>query len=288
MTGSVRLTFTAFLVALPALTQGSVDLKFERLAQGYRFTAGPAWSKELGYLIFSDTPSDRLLKWVPGSQVEVYRTDAHGPAGNAFDAQGRLYTCETRTRRVTRTDKNGKIEVVADAWEGKKLNAPSQIVVTRNGNLYFTDPAFGEQSEHRELDFHGVYHIPPKGPMTLVAKSAGRPRGIAISPNGRTLYVSNADEHNVRAWDVDRNGETTNERVFAAKIEGAPAGVAVDSQGNVWVAAKGILVYSPEGKQLRLIEMHDVVSGMTLGEADFKTLFLTARGVVFRARPDNQ
>ena len=103
-------------------------MKFERLAQGYRFTAGPAWSKERGYLIFSDTPSDRLLKWVPGNPIEVYRTDAHGPAGNAFDAQGRLYTCETRTRRVTRTDKNGKIEVVADAWEGKKLNAPSQIV----------------------------------------------------------------------------------------------------------------------------------------------------------------
>jgi gluconolactonase len=288
MTGSVRLAFTAFLLALSALAQGSVDLKFERLAQGYRFTAGPAWSKELGYLIFSDTPSDRLLKWVPGNPVEVYRTDAHGPAGNAFDAQGRLYTCETRTRRVTRTDKNGKIEVVADAWEGKKLNAPSQIVVARTGNVYFTDPAFGEQSEHRELDFHGVYHIPPKGPMTLVAKSAGRPRGIAISPNGRTLYVSNADEHNVRAWDLDRNGEAANERVFAAKIEGAPAGVAVDAQSNVWVAAKGIVVYSPEGKQLRVIEMHDVVSGMAIGEADLKTLFLTARGVVFRARPDNQ
>ena len=288
MTGSARLTLTAFAFALPALAQGFVDLKFERLAQGYRFTAGPAWSKELGYLIFSDTPSDRLLKWVPGNPIEVYRTDAHGPAGNAFDAQGRLYTCETRTRRVTRTDKNGKIEVVADAWEGKKLNAPSQIAVARNGNVYFTDPAFGEQSEHRELDFHGVYHLPLKGPMTLVAKSAGRPRGIAISPNGRTLYVSNADEHNVRAWDLDRNGDTSNERVFVAKIEGAPAGIAVDPQGNVWVAAKGIVIYSPEGKQLRVIEMHEVVSGLALGEADFKTLFLTARGVVFRARPDNQ
>ena len=127
MTGSARLTLTAFAFALPALAQGFVDLKFERLAQGYRFTAGPAWSKELGYLIFSDTPSDRLLKWVPGNPIEVYRTDAHGPAGNAFDAQGRLYTCETRTRRVTRTDKNGKIEVVADAWDGKKLNAPSRL-----------------------------------------------------------------------------------------------------------------------------------------------------------------
>ncbi len=286
MTGCARLTLTALVLALPALAQGLVDLKFERLAQGYRFTAGPAWSKELGYLIFSDTPSDRLLKWVPGNAIEVFRTDAHGPAGNAFDAQGRLYTCETRTRRVTRTDKNGKIEVVADAWEGKKLNAPSQIVASRNGNVYFTDPAFGEQSEHRELDFHGVYHIPVKGPMTLVAKSAGRPRGIAISPNGRTLYVSNADEHNIRAWDLDRNGDAGNERVFVAKIEGAPAGMAVDAQGNVWVAAKGIMVYSPEGKQVRAIEMHDMVSGLALGEADFKTLFLTARGVVFRARPD--
>src|SRR5258708_18214177 len=112
MTGSARLTFAALALALPALGQGLVDLKFERLAQGYRFTAGPAWSKELGYLIFSDTPSDRLLKWVPGNPIEVYRTDAHGPAGNAFDAQGRLYTCETRTPRVTRTHKNGKIEVV--------------------------------------------------------------------------------------------------------------------------------------------------------------------------------
>ncbi len=286
MTGCARLTLTALVLGLPALAQGLVDLKFERLAQGYRFTAGPAWSKELGYLIFSDTPSDRLLKWVPGNAIEVFRTDAHGPAGNAFDAQGRLYTCETRTRRVTRTDKNGKIEVVADAWEGKKLNAPSQIVASRNGNVYFTDPAFGEQSEHRELDFHGVYHIPVKGPMTLVAKSAGRPRGIAISPNGRTLYVSNADEHSVRAWDLDRNGDAGNERVFVAKIEGAPAGIAVDAQGNVWVAAKGIMVYSPEGKQVRAIEMHDMVSGLALGEADFKTLFLTARGVVFRARPD--
>jgi gluconolactonase len=161
-------------------------------------------------------------------------------------------------------------------------------VVARNGHVYFTDPAFGEQSDHRELDFHGVYHIPPKGAMTLVAGFASRPRGIALSPNGRTLYVANADDHNIRAWDVDRNGEAANERVLAAKIEGAPAGMAVDEQGNLWVAAKGIAVFNPEGKRVRVIEMHDAISSLAFGEADMKTLFIAARAMVYRARPDTQ
>ena len=281
-----RIFCIAFASALTAAAQGFGEYKFERLAQGYRFTQGVAWSKEGGYLIFSDTPSDRLLKWIPGSEITVYRTDAHGPAGNAFDAQGRLYTCETRTRRVTRTDKAGKIETLAENFEGKKLNAPSQIVVSKNGHAYFTDPAFGEQSDHRELDFYGVYHIPPKGPVTLVAKSATRPRGIGLSPNGRTLYVSNSDDHTVRAYEIDGKGEASNERVFASKIEGAPAGLSVDEKGNVWLAAKGIVVFSPDGKRIHAIDMHDVVASLTFGDADFKTLFLAARAIVFRARPD--
>jgi len=286
MTGSLRLFLIAAPLALLAFGQPFGEFKFDRLAQGYRFTEGPAWSKEGGYLVFSDTPSDRLLKWVPGNPVEVYRTGAHGPAGNAFDAQGRLYTCETRTRRVTRTDKHGNIEVVADAWEGKKLNAPSQIVVSKNGHVYFTDPAFGEQSDRRELDFHGVFHLPPKGPMTLVAKSATRPRGVALSPNGRTLYVTNADDHNLRAWDLDRNGEPSNERVLVSKIQGAPAGIAIDEKGNLWVAAKGLAVYSPEGKRVHFIDMSEVVSSLAFGDVDNKTLFLAARALVLRARPD--
>ena len=278
-----RLVPAGLALAIALAAQSFTDLKFDRLAQGYRFTEGPAWSKD-GYLIFSDTPSDRLLKWTPSAPVEVFRNDANGPAGNAFDAQGRLYTCETRTRRVTRTDKTGKIEVLAERWEGKRLNAPNGIAVAKNGSVYFTDPAFGEQNDHRELDFYGVYCIPPKGPMTLVAKFTGRPHGVAISPSGRTLYVTDADEKNVRAFDLDKNGEASNGRVLVSKIAGIPTGIAVDEKGNLWVPAVAIGIYSPEGKRLHTIEMHEAASACVFGDADMKTLFLTSRGLVIRAR----
>src|SRR5436190_5441020 len=277
---------TAFLFASLLWSQEFPEIKFEHLAQGYRFTEGPAWNVKDQFFLFSDTPSDRLLKWVPGSPVAVFRTDAHGPAGNAFDAQGRLYTCETRTRRVTRTDRAGKIEVLADKWEGKRLNAPAGVTVAKNGSVYFTDPAFGEQSDHRELDFYGVYHIPPKGPMTLVAKYTTRPHGIALSPNGKTLYVSNADEHNLRAFDLDKNGEASNERVLAAKIDGVPGGIALDEKGLIYIVARGVAIHSPDGKRVHVIDLRETSSACAFGEADMKSLFLTSRGQVYRARPE--
>src|SRR5215831_5758678 len=124
----------AVLTAVPVSPQDFSEIKFDQLAKDYTFTEGPAWSKD-GYIIFSDTPSDRLLKWVPGHAIEVFREDAHGPSGNAFDAQGRLYTCETRARRVTRTEKSGNIEVLAERWEGKRLNAPNGIAVAKDGGI---------------------------------------------------------------------------------------------------------------------------------------------------------
>jgi gluconolactonase len=274
------------LVAAFCLAAGAQEFPnqvISRIGAGYRFTEGAAWSKD-NYLIFSDTPHDQLLKWTPGSRVEVFREDAHGPSGNAFDVQGRLYTCETRTRRVTRTDKNGKIETLAERWEGKRLNAPAAVVVSKSGHVYFTDPAFGYQEDQRELSFYGVYHIPPKGAMEVVAKPAGRPHGVALSPNGRILYVSNADEHNIRAYDLDRNGEASGERVLVSGIAGVPGGLAVDAEGNLFVAAKGIAIYDPQGHPLRTLGLPEPASSCVLGEGDMKSLFVTARGFVYRLR----
>jgi gluconolactonase len=283
MTPAVRSVFAFLGLAAVVFSQDFDLVKMQLLGKGYSFTEGPAWSKE-GYLIFSDIPSDKLLKWVPGHEIEIFRSDAHGPAGNAFDTQGRLYTCETRTRRVTRTDKTGKIEVLAEQWEGKRLNAPSHVTVGKTDHVYFTDPAFGGQADHRELDFYGVYHLPPKGPMKLVAKSTGRPNGIALSPNGRVLYVTNSDDRNVRAYDIDRNGDSSNERVLISGIKAIPLGVNTDDKGNLYVAAGGIAIYSPEGRLIHMMPLHDLPSASTLGEVDLKSLFVTARGNVYRAR----
>ena len=180
---------------------------------------------------------------MPGEKPVVFRENSNGANGNAFDAQGRLYTCESRTRRVVRMDKKGEIEVLADKWEGKRLNAPNDIVVRKDGHVYFTDPAFGKQADARELDFYGVYHITPKEEMRLVAKPAGRPNGIALSHNGRVLYVANSDEHLVRAYDLDRNGELSNERVVISGMDGVPDGIRVDEEGNIYVAATGVMIF---------------------------------------------
>ncbi|MGO4879524.1 MAG: SMP-30/gluconolactonase/LRE family protein [Bryobacteraceae bacterium] len=254
----------------------------ERVAHGFGFTEGPAWSRD-GYLLFSDIPGGKILKLTSDS-VEVYRDASNGASGNAFDEQGRLYTCETHARRVTRTAKKGRIEVLAERWDGKRFNAPSGIAVSKSGNVYFTDPAFGDQQDTRELDFYGVYRISPKGQLSLISKPAGRPNGIALSPNGRILYVANSDEGNIRAYDVDRDGEVSGERVIVAHVDGIPHGLRTGKDGKLYVAAKGVEVFSPEGKLGLTFPVAEAPSNCAFGDADLETLYITARTSLYRVR----
>ena len=236
----MRLAFPIALLNLlsaSAPAQDFSELHVEKVATGYIFAEGPAWSRD-GYLIFSDIPGNKLFQFKPGEKPTTFRENSNGAIGNTFDAQGRLYTCETHARRVTRTDKKGKIEVLAERCQGKRLNAPNDIVVRRDGQVYFTDPAFGNQEDTRELDFYGVYHISQRGELGVIAKPKGRPNGIALSPNGRILYVTNSDERNVRAYDLDRNGDASNERVLVSEHRRhSRRACDVDEKGNLYVAA---------------------------------------------------
>ncbi len=278
-----RLAVLAAACALAA-AQDTPDYTVEKVATGFRFTEGPAWSRD-GYLVFSDVPAGKIYKLVPGQRAALLREDAAGPSGNAFDGQGRLNTCETRARRVVRAGRK-EPEVLAAEFEGQRLNAPNDLAIRKDGHLYFTDPAFGSQSDTRELDFCGVYHVTPKRELKVVARPAGRPNGIALSHNGRLLYVANSDEHNIRAYDLDSKGEAGNERVLISGIAGVPGGLRVDERGNLWLAAKGVAEYSPEGKLLREIELGETPSNLAFGDSDLKTLYVTARTCVYRIRLD--
>ncbi len=273
------------LGALGALSraQEPSETQIDRVAGGFRFTEGPAWSRE-GFLLFSDVPNGRIMKYVPGEKPSVFREDSNGASGNVFDSQGRFYSCESHTRRVVRMEKKGDIQVLAEKWEGKRLNAPNDIVARKDGHVYFTDPAFGNQADTRELDFYGVYHITPKGELRLIAKPVGRPNGIAFSANGRVLYVANSDEHNVRAYDVDHNGEVSNERVAISGVDGVPNGIRADEKGNIYVAANGLAMYNARGTLIETLELPEKPANCAFGDGDLETLYITARTSLYRVR----
>jgi gluconolactonase len=275
--------FAALLFAVMAWGQGPQPYTVEVVANGMRFADGPVWSLE-DFLLFSDTVTNKQHRFTPGKGVSDSGSHPGGTAGNAYDDKGNLYTCEFRERRVTRTARNGKAEVIAARFEGKRLNAPNEVVVRRDGNVYFTDPAFGNQEDTRELDFYGVFRVTTRGQVEAVAKWKTRPNGLTFSPNGRTLYVSDADGQSIHAFDLDRSGLASNDHVVISKIPGAPAGLRTDETGNIYVAAEGVLIYSPQGELLRTIGLSETPSNLAFGDPDFSTLYVTARTSVYRIR----
>ena len=273
-----------------SFAQNAAQITIEKIATGFQFADGPVWSPRDGALYFSDTPQNRIFRVTPGIDSShqppavLVRSEANGPKGNALDAQGRVYTCESHTRRIVRTAGKGKIEVLADQFEGKHFNAPNDLVIRKDGHVFFTDPAFSKEADSRELDFYGVFQITPKGEVSVIAKPKGRPNGIALSPDGKTMYVANSDAHSVSAFDLDHSGAAANGHLLISNIEGVPDGLCLDDHGNIYVAAKWLYVFDAAGKPLKHIEISEKPSGCTFGGADLKTLFVTARTTVYRVR----
>lgn len=279
----MRTALLCLLSLLPLAAQDLPEVMVERISTGYRFTEGPALSPE-GVLYFSDVPNNKIHRIVPGKGVSVYREESNGANGNFVDERGRLYTCESVTRRVTRTGKDGKVEVLAERFEGKRFNAPNDITVRKDGHAYFTDPAYGNQADNRELPFFGVYHLTPKGELSLIAKMDKRPNGITLSPNERILYVAGADERVIRAYDLDRSGNATNPRVVISGIDGVPDGIRTDSKGNIYIACNRIAIYSPDGKLIRHIDTPETPANIVVADKGEWTVFVTARTSVYRIR----
>jgi gluconolactonase len=263
--------------------------KVEKVAGGFQFIEGPVWQKD-GSLLFSDIPANAIMRWKPGTKVAVWRKPSGHTNGNTLDYQGRLISCE-HDRRVSRTEKSGKVVTIADKYKGMHLNSPNDAVVKSDSSVYFTDPPYGIKPEQEELGFSGVYRLDKKGQLTLLVKDFQRPNGLAFSPDEKRLYIADSQEMHIRAFDVKPDGTLTNGRLFATMKdtkEGVPDGMRVDSKGNVFcTGAGGVWVFAPSGKLLGRIETPEPPANCAFGDSDFKTLYITARTTLYRVRLKN-
>jgi len=280
--------------------------KIEKLAGGFQFTEGPIWVKDGGgHLLFSDIPANAILKWTPDGKVTTFRKPVFpgtfpngqfvGSNGLILDAQGRLVSCEHGNRRVARTEKDGSITVLADRFEGRRLNSPNDAVYKKNGDLYFTDPPYGflkqDDDPAKELKFNGVYRLTKAGKLELLVKDMTRPNGLGFSPDEKKLYIANSDPAR-KIWmvfDVKADGTLANGRVFydvtTEQADGLPDGMKLDTRGNLYCTGPGgIWVFSPDGKHLGTVQPPEVPANCNWGDADGKSLYMTARTGLYRIK----
>ena len=251
-----------------------------KVAVGYGSLEGPVWRSASSSLFFSDLDGNSIERFAPPATFSTYRFPSGGSNGLAVDAQGQLVVCEGKNRRVTRTPSNGGApEIIAAEWQGAKLNAPNDVIVRSDGTVYFTDPDYSVQGA-RELEFNGVYRVGPNKVMALVADDLAKPNGIALSPSGATLYVTDEASGFIRAYDVASDGATSNPRKFAEASH--PDGMAVDDAGNVYVAVEtGIAIFAPDGSSWGTLPVPQQPANVAFGGSTGKTLFITALDTLY-------
>src|SRR5581483_9387520 len=273
------------------------DTPVEKLASGFQFTEGPVWDASSGTLVFSDINGDTLYRLRPGGQPEVLRRPSGQSNGNTFDRQGRLLTCEHANRRVTRTEPDGAVTVLAEAFEGKRLNSPNDLVCAANGDVYFTDPPYGLRRPDgsfapQELPFNGVFRwSAADGSLTLLARDFVRPNGIALSGDERRLFVADTQEGHVRVFDIGPDGSLQAGRVFCQTrhedLVARPDGIKLDEDGNLYVASslpEGVWVYDPSGRLLGMVPVGERPANLAFGGPDWRTLFVTAQTSIYSLR----
>jgi gluconolactonase len=286
-----------------------VSAAVERLYTGARWAEGPVWFGDGRYLLFSDIPNNRMLRWLEDTgEVSVFRSPSNYANGNYRDREGRLLTCEHDSRRVTRTEHDGAIIVLMDQFQGKKLNAPNDIVTHSDGAIWFTDPGYGIMSnyEGHEAPFElpaNVYRLDPNTrEVTVVASDMDKPNGLCFSPDGKKLYIVDSgepkhpgDPRPIRVYDVEDGKRLKNGRMFVDMSPGTSDGIRCDVHGNVWSAAgwagegfNGVHVFAPDGTRIGKILLPETCANLCFGGTKKNRLFMAASQSLYSVYVDTQ
>jgi len=271
----------------------------ERLYTGCRWTEGPAYFPAHRCLIWSDIPNDRMLRFNESDgSVSVFRSPSNFANGNTIDRQGRLVTCEHGGRRVTRTEHDGSITVLADRYQGRRFNSPNDVVVKSDGSIWFTDPTYGIDSDYEghkaepEQDGSHVYRIDPDGNVTRVLNDFEKPNGLAFSPDESLLYVADTGAthrpdgpRHIRRFKVDEAGKPSDGEIFASLSDTLFDGFRLDSDGRIWTsAADGVHCLAPDGTLLGKIHVPEGVANCCFGGEKFNVLYICGTTSLYAVR----
>ncbi|MGL5009817.1 MAG: SMP-30/gluconolactonase/LRE family protein [Paracoccaceae bacterium] len=258
----------------------------KRLATGFDWVEGPVWFGDAQCLLFSDIPNNRILRWTPEG-ITTFRAPSNYSNGHTRDREGRLVSCEHGTRRVTRTELDGAITVIADRYMGKRFNSPNDVVVTRDGTIWFTDPHYGIMTDYEGFKSESelpcqVYRVTPDGQIAAVLTDFNCPNGLAFSPDESRLYVADtgrmftSDPQHIRVFDMT-DGKPTGGSIFHAIAPGCADGIRCDTDGNLWSsAADGVHCLAPDGTLLGKVLVPETVSNICFGGRAKHQLFITA------------
>jgi gluconolactonase len=282
------------------------DATLEKVADGFAWAEGPVWNRQENFLLFSDVPNNRIIKWKASEGTSVFLQPSGysgtepftgrepGSNGLTYDKEGRLVFCQHGDRRISRLEKNGTRTTLVDRYQGKRLNSPNDLVYKSNGDLYFTDPPFGLpktfDDPEKELPFQGVYRLSSKGVLTLLTTEVKAPNGIAFSPDEKKLYVADSARALWFVFEVEKDGTLAPGRVFfdGTQLSKDKPGVAdslkVDVFGNVFAAAPGgLFIFAPDGTLLGRFDLGTATGNCAWGE-NGSTLFITSNHILYRIR----
>jgi gluconolactonase len=272
----------------------------KRLATGFDWVEGPVWFGDAGCLLFSDIPNNRILRWTPGTGITVFREPSNFANGHTRDREGRLVSCEHGLRRVTRTELDGSITVIADRFDGRRLNSPNDVIVARDGGIWFTDPHYGIMTNYEGFAAEQenacvVYRADPAtGALQVMVDDMNCPNGLAFSPDESLLYVADtgrmfgSDLPEIRAYDME-GGRPVRGRHFHSIDPGAADGFRLDSDGNLWSsAADGVHCIAPDGRLLGKIIVPELVSNLCFGGRAKQDLYITASTSLYRITLNRQ